>query len=529
MNKELRPFLLVVLLIVPLLKSVAQESSLELQKLQLSYRLISTFYVDTVNEEKLVEDALNGMLKNLDPHSEYLSKEEVKQLTEPLDGGFEGVGIQFNIFNDTLMVVSPISGGPSEKVGIQAGDRIIFIDGENVAGIGLKNKGVQDRLKGKKGTKVKLKVQRRGMDKLIDFTVIRDRIPIHSVEAGYMATKDIGYIKINQFSSNTHEEFETAAKKLLAEGMKKMILDLRGNPGGYLRAATDIADELLGNDEMIVYTEGIAQPRREFHASKKGLFENGEVVVLINEGSASASEIVTGAIQDWDRGVVIGRRSFGKGLVQRPFSLQDGSMLKLTVAKYYTPSGRCIQKPYDKGKESYLEEIYHRYDSNLDGHDSISVKRSVYYTKNEHRKVYGGGGITPDILVSIDTTGYSDFYRDLVGLGVINNYILSYVDLSRSDLLKKYTSFEKFNKNFEISDDMIEDLKEQGVKEGSKSNVDELENSNEILKNQLKALIARNLWGVNEYFKVINPTVSDYKKAIEILSGKNDYKNIINK
>ncbi len=531
MNKELRPFLLIVLFsVLSIFKVVAQNASDELQKLQLSYRLISTFYVDSVDNEKLVEDAINGMLEKLDPHSEYLSPDEVKQLTEPLEGGFEGVGIQFNIFNDTLMVVSPISGGPSEKVGIHAGDRIIYIDDENVAGVGLKNKGVQDRLKGKKGTKVKLKVQRRGIKDLLDFTVVRDRIPIHSVEASYMATKEIGYVKINQFSSNTHDEFESAVKELLEAGMKKLILDLRGNPGGYLKAATDIADELLSDERMIVYTEGVAQPKREFHASKKGLFENGEVAVLVNEGSASASEIVSGAIQDWDRGIIVGRRSFGKGLVQRPFSLNDGSMLKLTVAQYFTPSGRCIQKPYNKGKNSYLEEIYHRYDNdNLDGHDTLVNDKDIYYTQVKHRKVFGGGGITPDVLVSIDTTGYSDFYRDLVGLGIINNYILSYVDMHRKELLSNYKDFNSFKREFVISDSMIDELKELGIKEGSKSDVSELENSIELLKVQLKALLARNLWDVDEYFQIVNPTVNDYQKAIEILSDKNKYKNIINK
>ncbi len=505
----------------------AQNFNQDLQKLQLAYKLISTFYVDSVDNEKLVEDAIVGMLKNLDPHSEYLSQEEVRKLNEPLEGGFEGVGVQFNILNDTLLVVAPISGGPSEKVGILAGDRIIYIDDENVAGIGLTNSGVQQRLKGKKGTKVKLKILRKGAAKLLDFTVERDKIPIYSVEASYMASDDVGYIKISQFSATTAIEFAKSLKELNKRGMKNLILDLRGNPGGYLKAAIEVVNEFLDGDKLIVYTEGVTNPRREYHSSSEGLFKKGKVAVLINEGSASASEIVTGAIQDWDRGIVLGRRSFGKGLVQRPLNLQDGSMIKLTIAKYYTPSGRCIQKPYDKGVDAYRREIYMR-DVLHQESDSISHTGPEYHTKSSQRLVYGGGGINPDIFIAADTTGYSDYYRDLIALGVINRFILSYMDKNRDILKEKYSTYEYFNKSFVIDDKMIVELLEEGKKNEIKSDIKELEVSMHLLKNQLKALIARNIWGVNEYFQTINPNSNEFNKALDILSSDKSYSNLLN-
>ncbi|MCW3786479.1 S41 family peptidase [Plebeiibacterium sediminum] len=505
----------------------AQNFNQDLQKLQLAYKLISTFYVDSVDNEKLVEDAIVGMLKNLDPHSEYLSQEEVRKLNEPLDGGFEGVGVQFNILNDTLLVVAPISGGPSEKVGILAGDRIIYIDDENVAGIGLTNSGVQQRLKGKKGTEVRLKILRKGSDKLLDFTVERDKIPIYSVEASYMASDDVGYIKISQFSATTSSEFEKSLKDLNKQGMKNLILDLRGNPGGYLKAAIEVVNEFLDADKLIVYTEGMTNPRREYHSSSEGLFKKGKVAVLINEGSASASEIVTGAIQDWDRGIVLGRRSFGKGLVQRPLNLQDGSMIKLTIAKYYTPSGRCIQKPYDKGVDAYRREIYMR-DVLHQENDSVSHKGPEYHTKSSQRLVYGGGGINPDIFIAADTTGYSDYYRDLIALGVINRYVLSFMDKNRVGLKERYSNYKEFNNSFEIDDKMISDLLDEGKKEKITSDINELEVSLSLLKNQLKALIARNIWGVNEYFQTINPNSNEFNKALEILSSDKSYSNLLN-
>ncbi len=520
-----------ILLITGSLSLNAQKFDKDLQKLQLAYKLISTFYVDSTNDEKLVEDAIVGMLTKLDPHSVYISKEEVAKMNEPLDGSFEGIGVQFNIFQDTLMVVSPISGGPSEKVGIQAGDRIMIIDGENVAGVGLKNTDVFSKLKGKKGTKVELQILRRNINELISFTVTRDKIPIYSVEATYMATPEIGYIKINQFGATTHKEVETALKNLNEQGMDNLILDLRGNPGGYLKAAIDIADELLSEKKLIVYTEGLTNPRKEYQSSSKGAFKNGKVIVLINEGSASASEIVSGAIQDWDRGLVLGRRSYGKGLVQRPFNLQDGAMMRLTTAKYYTPSGRCIQKPYKDGLEAYQKEIYERYNNGeILNKDSIHLNtKQKYYTKTKQRLVYGGGGVMPDLFVPADTSGYSDYYRDLVAYGILNGFILRYMDENRKQIESTYVDYERFSKKFKVEESIIEALIKEGEKKEIKSDVKEFKKASlPLMKAQIKALIARNIWSSSEYFQTINPTTEVYNKAIELLSSDKEYTKILN-
>ena len=521
---------IIVLLLAGNVSLYAQKLDRDLQKLEFAYKLISTFYVDTTNNEKLVEDAIVGMLTKLDPHSVYISKEEVASMNEPLDGSFEGIGVQFNIFKDTLMVVTPISGGPSEKVGIQAGDRILMIDGENVAGIGLKNNDVFTKLKGKKGTKVELQVLRHNVKDLINFTVTRDKIPIYSVEATYMATSTIGYIKINQFSATTHSEFVEALQKLNGQGMQSLILDLRGNPGGYLNAAIDIADELLPEKKLIVYTEGLTNPRRDYLSSSKGLFETGKVVVLIDEGSASASEIVSGAVQDWDRGVVIGRRSYGKGLVQRQLNLQDDSMIRLTIAKYYTPSGRCIQKPYEDGLESYQKEIYERYNNGeVLNSDSIHLNTDLkYYTKTKNRLVYGGGGIMPDLFVPTDTIGFSLYYRDLVASGTLNQFILNYLDNNRQQLETKYANYREFNENFEVVESIVEALIAEGEKKKFKSDVEEFRKvSLPLAKSQIKALIARSLWTPSEYFQTINPSTKVYNKAIEVLTMDAVYSNLL--
>ncbi len=526
---KLKKYLVSLIVILCLVQTSIYAQDTQLQKLQLAYKLISTFYVDTVNNPELVEDAIVGMLDQLDPHSSYLSKEEVAKLNEPLDGGFEGIGIQFNIFKDTLMVVSPISGGPSEKVGIVAGDRIVEIDGDNVAGVGLKNSDVYSYLKGKKGTEVSLKVKRKNVSELISFTIVRDKIPIYSVEAVYMASKDIGYLKINQFSATTHKEVVEAITTLKDQGMKNMILDLRGNPGGYLKAAINVSDELLQSKKLIVYTEGLTSPRQDYLSSSKGLFENGKVAILIDEGSASASEIVTGAMQDWDRGVVIGRRSFGKGLVQRPFNLPDGSMMRLTIAQYYTPSGRCIQKPYENGDKLHYEmEVYDRL-RHGEGYseDSIHLDKSEQYYTNNKRLVYGGGGIMPDVFVPMDTTGYSDYYRDLISKGVLNRFILSYVDKNRKQLERDYKKFDSFNQEFFVDNAMIDALVKEGEKEDIEKDVEGLKVSDQEMRIQMKALIARNLWNSTEYFEVMNPTTESYKKAIEVLSDDNSYKSLL--
>ena len=374
-------------------------------------RLINTFYVDTVNETKLVENAINSMLKELDPHSVFIPKKDVQAANENLQGNFEGIGVQFNILHDTLVVIAPLSGGPSEKLGILAGDRILQIDDENIAGIGLTNEGVYKRLKGPKGTKVVVSIKRKGMLELLDFDIIRDKIPIYSRDAAYMVDEKIGYIKLNRFAITTRTEFAEAVDMLREEGMEDLILDLRGNVGGYLNIAIEIADDFFEKGKMLVYTKGEKSPKQENYSTSKGKFKEGKLLTLIDEGSASASEIVAGAIQDWDRGVIVGRRSFGKGLVQAQYQINDGSVIRLTTARYYTPTGRLIQKPYDNGTNEYRMDILSRINRGELAHaDSIQFPDSLkFLTLNNKRTVYGGGGIMPDYFVPVDTSYYSDY------------------------------------------------------------------------------------------------------------------------
>ena len=437
---------IIFLLIIFISSNIYAQLDLPTYKFGRVLSLIDSYYVDTVNTDRLVEDAIIGMLKELDPHSVYISKEEVKRMNEPLQGSFDGVGIQFNILDDTLIVVNPIPGGPSEKLGIKAGDRIVEVDGKNIAGIGLKNSDVIKMLRGEKGTTVNVKIQRRGSENLLDFTITRDKIPIYSLDAAYMVNKEIGYIKLNRFAATSIDEFNKAFSKLKQKGVKKLILDLRGNGGGYLNTAVNLADQFLPDGNMIVYTQGIHAPRYEEHATEKGVWEEGELVVLVDEGSASASEIVSGAIQDWDRGVIIGRRTFGKGLVQRPYILPDNSMIRLTVARYYTPSGRCIQKSYAKGVKDYSNDIINRYNhGELTNADSIHFPDSLKYkTLKLKRTVYGGGGIMPDIFVPLDTTKLPELYAGLIRKGIIYQFTVSYMDTHRDELKAKYKSFNTF-------------------------------------------------------------------------------------
>lgn len=499
-------------------KSMAQGGDVKDQsvKYQRLMALIDAFYVDTVNLEKLTEDAIVKVLSDLDPHSVYISREEVDEMNEPLEGGFFGIGIQFSVLRDTLMVVAVVPGGPSEKVGMLAGDRIITVDGENIAGKALSSTDVRKRLKGEKGSVVNLGILRHG-DK-IDFKVVRDKIPIYSIDASYMLDKTTGYIKVSRFAATTIEEFETAVKKLQAEGMKDLVLDLQGNGGGYMGAAIGIADHLLGSRKMIVYTEGLNSGRREEHATAAGLFENGRIVLLIDGNSASASEIVAGAVQDWDRGVIVGRRSFGKGLVQRQYPLTDGSMIRLTNAHYYTPSGRCIQKPYKDA--DYRTELYDRYlNGELLNADSISVNDSVkYYTKVKNRVVYGGGGIIPDVFVPIDTGINYSYFNRLIAKNVISEYIINYIDKNRAQLQKKYPDFNKFESNFVVTDAMIQQIVEAGEKAGVKKDEKLLLPVIPAMKLQIKSLIARDMWDMNEMYKVINASENTaLKKSLEIL------------
>lgn len=494
-----------------------RDQSIKYQRLM---ALIDAFYVDTVNLHKLTEDAIVKVLADLDPHSVYISKEEVDEMNEPLEGGFFGIGIQFTILRDTLMVVSVVPGGPSEKVGLRAGDRIVVVDGEDIAGKKISNTEVRKRLKGEKGTPVNVKVLRD--NELMDFRIIRDKIPIYSVDASYMLDKTTGYIKISRFAATTIEEFEAAVKKLQAQGMKDMILDLQGNGGGYMGAAIGISDHLLDGNKMIVYTEGLSSGRREEYSTPAGLFQDGRVVVLIDGNSASASEIVSGAIQDWDRGLIVGRRSFAKGLVQRQYPLTDGSMIRLTTAHYYTPSGRCIQKPYAKGEEEYRAELYNRYQSGeLLSADSIVVNDSLkYFTKVKHRPVYGGGGIIPDVFVPMDTSINYLYFNRLIAKNVIGEYIVNYVDKNRDKLKAKYPDFNKFNKEFVVTDAMIDDIVKAGEKAGVKKDEKLMQPIIPSMKLQIKALIARDIWDMNEMYQILNAENDVLKKGLEALKSK---------
>ncbi len=504
-------------------------SQLQQRKLSNALSAISSLYVDTINDKKLVESAIVSMLKELDPHSSYISKEEVDRVNEPLEGSFEGVGIQFQLLEDTLLVVQTISGAPAEKVGVQAGDRIIYIGEELIAGVKMQNSDIMKRLRGPKGTEVTVKIKRGADAELLIFKIIRDKIPIHSVDATYMIGKDIGYIKINNFGSTTVEEFQAGFAKLQKAGMKHLILSLQGNGGGYLHAANQLADEFLSKDKLVVYTKGLNQPKSIMESTAVGGFETGKLIVLVDEYSASASEILSGAIQDWDRGIIIGRRTFGKGLVQRQLPLVDGSMLRLTTARYYTPTGRCIQKSYKDGVEKYEKDLMDRFKNGEFLHaDSIHFPDSLkYQTLQLKRTVYGGGGIMPDIFVPLDTMRYTDYHRKIVGQGVINKVSVRYIDKNRAQLKMQFKTFDKFLKGFEISDSILEELKQFAEKEKIVFNQKQFDTSRDLIKLQLKALVARDLWEVNEYYQVIDADNESLQKAVELLQTKGAYEKIL--
>ncbi|MAO46024.1 MAG: peptidase S41 [Crocinitomicaceae bacterium] len=491
-----------------------------IKKFNTLLNMLDRLYVDSINADELVETAIEKMLEELDPHSIYFSEEDLKASNEPLDGSFEGVGIQFNIFKDTIMVVTPITGGPSERLGIMSGDRIVQVDEEPTAGVGITNKDVIRLLKGPKGTTVKCYIKRDGEMDLLEFDIVRDKIPIYSVVASHMIDDEIGYIKINRFAKTTMEELRTALSDLNALGMKDLILDLQGNGGGMLRTAINMSDEFLSGDKLIVYTEGRAFPREDTHASYKGLFEKGRLVVLMDGGSASASEIVAGAVQDWDRGLVVGRRSFGKGLVQRPINLGDGSAVRMTVQKYFTPSGRCIQKPYDEGIEAYRNDPITRFENGeLHSLDSLKLPDSLKYTTNiKNRTVYGGGGIIPDIFVPIDTTSNSESFRKTLNKGLMNKYAHEYVDSKRIKLSKKYPTEDDFINNYSLSEREIADFI-AFVYEDSKIEITEEDwkVSGEAIKIRITAFIGRNLYEPSTFYRVIAGLNETLQEAIEIL------------
>jgi carboxyl-terminal processing protease len=491
---------------------------------------IDKYYVDSVDQEVLVEHAITELLKELDPHSSYLTKKEVEELNEPLQGNFEGIGVSFNILNDTVYIISPISGGPSDRVGIMPGDRIIKVDGNNVAGIGITNDKVFAMLRGKKGSKVTVSVQRKNVTPLIDFEIIRDKIPIFSIDASYPVDEGIGYIKINRFSMTTMDEFNKALSKLKSDdNIKSLIIDLTGNGGGYLEVAITLADQFLDDGKQILYTEGVNSPKKDYFATRDGDFEKGHLIIMIDEGSASASEILAGAIQDWDRGIIVGRRSYGKGLVQKPLLLPDQSMIRLTVAKYYTPTGRLIQKPYQMDREDYDKEVYTRYMHGEMAHrDSIHLADSLkYYTLKNTRLVYGGGGIMPDYFVSIDTSFYSEYYRQLLSKGTINQFILEYVDRNRQDLLKQYPTFRSFMEDLDIGEKLMPRLIQYAENNGIHEDKQDLTLSQDQIELLLKAYIARDLWSANEFYQISNEKDPKFETAVTILRNWDKYETML--
>jgi carboxyl-terminal processing protease len=490
------------------------------QKFTTLLNTINQLYVDSVDMPGLVESAIVAMLEEMDPHSVYIPAEELKEADEPLNGNFEGIGVQFNIFKDTIMVVNPIPGGPSERLGIMAGDRIVTVDGENVAGIGVTNDDVMKKLKGPKGTRVVVGILRDGEPDILEFEIIRDVIPIFSVDAAFMVAPKIGYIKVNRFAKTTMGELHAALDTLRTLGMKDLVLDLQGNGGGMLRTATEMADEFLGGDKLLVYTEGRAFPREDTYAALDGSFEKGRLVVLIDQGSASASEIVAGAIQDWDRGLIVGRRSFGKGLVQRPINLPDGSAVRLTVQKYFTPSGRCIQKPYDEGVQAYREERLRRFETGeLLTLDSLHLPGDslTYYTLVKKRKVYGAGGIIPDIFVPLDTTGNSEYFSRILRKGLDNRWAIQYVDSLRAQLEADFPTEDDFVNRFKLSARDVMDFQAFAAADEVEFVEADWTVSGDEIELRLKAMIGRNLHAQSTFYRVISGLNETLTRAIEVL------------
>lgn len=478
---------------------------------------INRNYVDEVQTDDLVETAITSMLEKLDPHTVYLPAKDHEYSKSELEGNFDGIGIEFNIFRDTIYVVAPLSGGPSEEVGLLSGDKIVKVDGENVAGIGINTRGVFDKLRGPKGSEVNVSIKRKNVREFLDFKIIRDKIPQFSLDASYMVDDEIGYIKINRFSSTTYKEFKEALEGLVSDGMNKLILDLTGNPGGYMDRAIKMADEFLASDPMIVFTKGKElRYNQEHRASRTGLFEKGGLIVLIDEGSASASEIVSGAIQDNDRGLIVGRRSFGKGLVQLPLELSDGSELRLTISRYYTPSGRSIQKSYENGQKDYYKDGFHnRYrKGEMFSADSIELNDSLVFTTTKGRKVYGGGGIVPDYFVPLDTTSNSTYLNRLFTTGTIREYALHYNESNRKRL--EEAGFDSFRTSFRVTNDMLDELVNLAKANKVTFNQQQFDHSEDLMKIYIKAQIARGIWKNDGFYPIFNETNEIFQQALEL-------------
>jgi len=519
LSRMLTFLVLAVLTACPLVGQAQETVQEQGEKFNTLLYYMNRMYVDSVDLDGLVETAIRGMLEELDPHSVYIPAEDLQQADEPLNGKFEGIGVRFNIMKDTIMVVSTIAGGPSEKLGIMSGDRIVEVDGETVAGIGIRNKGVMDRLKGPKGTHVDVGIRRGKAKELIHFDIERDKIPIYSVDASYMVDDRIGYIKVNRFSKETMGELHDALDQLKGDGMKDLVLDLQGNGGGMLNTAIAMGDEFLADDRLIVYTDGRSFPREDRLSDTEGRFEKGRLVVLVDESSASASEIVSGAVQDWDRGLIVGRRTFGKGLVQRPVRLPDGSAVRLTVQQYFTPSGRCIQKPYDEGVDAYRREKYERFEKGeLMSLDSLDLPDSLRYeTLQLGRTVYGGGGILPDVFVPIDTSLNSTYFTDLLRKGLFNRSVLEYVDANRARLEQQYADRDDFVSNTALEQELLDGLVALGKSEEVAFVEEDWNTSLPAIELRLKAILARTLFDTTAFYEVFNPINPIYNRGIEVL------------
>ncbi len=501
------------------------------QKLRFAEKVIETYYVDSVNTDKIVTEAIVAMLKELDPHSSYSDPEETRELTIPLEGNFSGIGIQFNMLNDTLFVIQTTSGGPSEKVGILPGDRILQAGDSIISGVKSPNSRILRILRGPKGSQVGLKVLRKGVAEPLSFNITRDDIPVYSVDASYMADPSTGYIRISRFAEGTDREFVKALEDLRKQGMKNLIIDLEDNGGGFLNAATDLASHFLNKGDLVVYTDAPKLGTHNYVVEKPGDMRDGKVVVMANQYSASASEILSGALQDNDRGLVVGRRTFGKGLVQRPFPMPDGSMIRLTVSRYYTPSGRSIQKPYTAGDgDDYRKDILHRYEAGeFSSADSVHLPDSLRFeTLRNKRPVYGGGGIMPDLFVPIDTTSFSPYYRDLVAKGIISRYSITYVDTHRKELKKEYPTEEQFLTRFEVTPDMMQEIVKMGENDSVKYNEEQFERSSMMMRTVIKGIIGRDLFTTSTYFKVVNPVLNPvYRESLKLINDDERYRKLL--
>lgn len=485
-------------------------------KLNEILNFIEEAYVDSVDSKELLENSINSMLSNLDPHSYYISPKDFNDMNDPIEGSFEGIGVEFRVKDDTVMVVAAIANGPSEKLGIQAGDRIVKVDTVNIAGKNITNNDVIKLLKGPRGTKVNVFIKRRGTEKLLKFAIVRDEIPIYSVDAPYMIDDNIGYVKISRFARTTYDEFLIAVAELKEKDMESLIIDLRGNGGGVLSSAISIADEMLDKNQMIVYTKGRARKKTEYYSTSKGILKGVKIAILINENSASASEILAGAIQDNDRGIILGRRSFGKGLVQEQIPWPDGSAIRLTVARYYTPSGRSIQKPYENGLDDYNLEAYKRYENGeLLEADSIHFPDSLKYFTKKGKVVYGGGGIMPDIFIPLDTVGGTDYLYQLRYNGIIQEFSLNYIDSRRKKMLETYHDAVQFKRQFKVSNQLFNNLIKFATESGIERNLEQIKKSKSLIEQGLKADMSRHLYGNFGFYVIVNENDKTISRAIE--------------